>query len=78
MTERFIAERGSGRQGTAYNTRDWEVLDTERKAGNRVVCRANGKDAHDIAAALNLMHSDLALDAMSALSHFELLLPVTE
>ena len=55
MTERFIAERGSGRHGTAYNTRDWEVLDTERKAGNRIVCRANGKDAHEIAAALNLL-----------------------
>ena len=57
MTERFIAERGSGRHGTAYNTRDWEVLDTERKPGNRVVCRANGTDAREIAAALN--HQEL-------------------
>lgn len=53
MSERYVAERGSGSSGTAYNTRDHEVIDNERTAGSRVICRANGVDARLIAAALN-------------------------
>lgn len=53
MSERYVAERGSGSHGTAYNKLDHEVIDTERKPGNRIVCRATGPDARDIAAALN-------------------------
>lgn len=53
MSERYVAERGSGSHGTAYNKLDYEVLDRERKPGNRIVCRATRSDAVEIAAALN-------------------------
>ena len=52
MTARFVAERGS--YDTVYSPkRDWEILDLSRKAGNRVIARANGEDARWIAATLN-------------------------
>lgn len=60
MSARYVAERGSATCGTAYNARDWEVLDTERQAGSRVVCRAAGADARMIAAALNAQGSKAA------------------
>jgi hypothetical protein len=50
---RYIAERGSGSNGTAYNQRDYEVIDQDRVAGRRVVGRANRADAQLIAWALN-------------------------
>jgi hypothetical protein len=50
---RYVAERGGGSSGTAYNRLDWEVLDLERTAGRRVICRARYRDAHLIAEALN-------------------------
>lgn len=53
MPDRYVAERGSGSNGTAYNRQDWEVIDTERNAGRRIVCRAQRADAVLIAAALN-------------------------
>lgn len=51
--DRYVAERGGGSSGTAYNEKDHEVLDQERAASKRVICRATGSDARLIAAALN-------------------------
>jgi hypothetical protein len=51
---RFVVERGSGSSGTAYNKLDHEVIDVERKAGNRIVARATRRDATLICTALNL------------------------
>lgn len=53
MSARYVAERGSGSNGTAYNIKDWEVLDLERAPARRVMCRATESDALTIAAALN-------------------------
>lgn len=53
MSARYVSERGGGSQGTAYNAKDHEVIDTERPAGNRVLCRATWRDAMLIVAALN-------------------------
>lgn len=53
MSARYVAERGSGSNGTAYNTKDWEVLDLERQPSRRAMCRATESDALIIAAALN-------------------------
>jgi hypothetical protein len=50
---RYVAERGSGSAGTAYNRLDWEVLDRTRRAARQLVCRATRDDALLIAAALN-------------------------
>lgn len=50
---RYVAERGSGTNGTAYNRQDYEVLDTSRPAGRRIVARAARKDAEMIADSLN-------------------------
>lgn len=53
MTDQYVAERGGGKNGTAYNEKDHEVLDLCRPVSRRVVCRATGSDARLIAAALN-------------------------
>lgn len=50
---RYVAERGSGVRGTAYNELDWEVLDKEAPAGRRVLCRTTQTNARLIAYALN-------------------------
>lgn len=52
-SDQYIVERGSGTSGTAYNKRDHEVIDLERKAGNRIVARATRLDAELICRALN-------------------------
>jgi hypothetical protein len=49
----YVVERGSGSTGTAYNKRDHEVIDLERKPGNRIVARATCLDAELICRALN-------------------------
>jgi len=49
----YVVERGSGSNGTAYNKRDHEVIDLERKPGSRVVARATCLDAELICRALN-------------------------
>lgn len=53
MHTQYVAERGSGSNGTAYNEKDHEVLDLSRPPSRRVVCRATGSDARLIATALN-------------------------
>lgn len=63
MSARYVAERGAGSSHTAYNRRDWEVLDTERTASSRVICRANRADAAMIADALN---APVAVEMMAA------------
>lgn len=50
---RYVAERGCGSAGTAYNRLDWEVLDRTRRAARQLVCRATREDALLIAAAMN-------------------------
>jgi hypothetical protein len=49
----YVVERGSGSTGTAYNKRDHEVIDLERKPGSRVIARATCLDAELICRALN-------------------------
>lgn len=51
---RFVVERGGGSSGTAFNKMDHEVIDMERKPGNRIVARATRRDAILICTALNL------------------------
>lgn len=52
-SNQYVVERGSGSSGTAYNKRDYEVIDLERKPGNRIVARASCLDAELICRALN-------------------------
>lgn len=66
MSARYVAERGSGSNGTAYNIKDWEVLDRERHPSRRVICRASESDALMIAEALNDSEAQLALPRAAA------------
>lgn len=50
---RYVAERGGGSSGTAYNKLDWEVLDRDGAPGRALVCRTNQTNARLITFALN-------------------------
>ena len=51
---RYVAERGPGGNGTAYNKMDWMVLDRTAPAGGQLICRTNLSNARLITFALNL------------------------
>ena len=51
---RYVAQRGPGGNGTAYNKMDWMVLDRAAPAGGQLICRTNLGNARLITFALNL------------------------
>jgi hypothetical protein len=51
---RYVAQRGPGGNGTAYNKMDWMVLDRTAPAGGQLICRTSLSNARLITFALNL------------------------